>query len=189
MRRIPKPRDPVLFSLLAVVLASVVISALYFTRGRDPGGSLGRRPVVKAEIVMWYDEPGVDGKSAWHSLDTDSPAQIQELLALVKRYPYNQKIDFSRIRLFTEPTTTMWVNLACAPEDGKTAWTQELVYSNGYMAAALSDGKLFSCGVGRFGASRTKEYYARLNSFFLEKEKSPEWKTGQDIQKPGGMGE
>lgn len=189
MRKIPRPRDPLLFFLLAVVLASVVISALYFTRGRDPADSLCRRPVVKAEIVMQYQEPGVNGKSAWHSLYTDSPAQIQELMALVKRYPYNQKIDFSRIRLFTEPTTTMWVTLACAPEDGKTAWTQELVYSDGYMAASLCGGDLFSCGVGRFGASRTKEYYARLNGFFLEKEKNPEWKTAQDIQKPGDAGE
>lgn len=178
MRRIPKPRDPILFSLLAVALLSVIVSAVYFTRSQDIRDGLSGKEVVHAQIVMQYDEPGAEGKSVWRSLYASSPTQIRELMTIVQKYPYNRKPDLSKIgvgRFYTQPTTTMWVTLSCLPENGKNIWAQELVYSDGSMYAALSDGHLFPCGVGRFGTSRTKGYFTELQNFYLQKAKSKEW--------------
>lgn len=129
MRRVPKPRDPILFSLLAVALLSVIVSAAYFTRSQDIRDGLSGKEVVHAQIVMQYDEPGAEGKSVWRSLCTSSPTQIRELMTIMQKYPYNRKPDLSKIgvgRFYTQPTTTMWVTLSCSPENGKNIWAQEL---------------------------------------------------------------
>lgn len=174
LRKIPKPRDPILFSLTVIALLSVAVSWRYFSRGQSVADSLGGRQAVKAELIMQSDTPGVKGKSIRRSISTENPGEIRELTAIMERYPHNRKISFPP-KFFTEPTTMMWANLACAPQDGKTVWTQELVYSDGYMQAAVSDGYLFRCGVGHLGTSRTKKYFTELQNFYQKKAKSMAW--------------
>lgn len=174
LRKIPKPHDPVLFSLVTIAILSAAVSWLYFSRGQSVQDSLGGGQAVKAELTVQVDTPGAAGRSVRRSIRTEDAGKIRELTAIMERYPHNRKISFLP-KFFTETTTMMWVNLACAPENGRTVWTQELVYSDGYMQAALSDGDLFLCGAGRFGNSRTKEYFAQLENFYQKKAKSMDW--------------
>ena len=174
--------------ILLCALAVLMVSwGLWATRSQnlwDP--SHGK--VVYAQIIFQYEDPDAvgGGVSIWHSMDTESPAQVAELVSLVSRYPYNRKADFSKIfgprgRAIYSPLTTMKVSVTCGAQNGKNYWAEEYVCSDGSMEAAVSDGKLFPCAVGRFGTARTEEYCTQLKNFFDEKTKNPDWKTGQNI--------
>lgn len=173
--------------LLCALVVLLVSWGLWATRSKnlwDPS----RGKAVYAQIIFQYDDPDAadGGLSIWHSMDTESPAQVSELVSLVSQYPYNRQADFSAVfgprgRVLYAPLTTMRVSVTCGAKNGKNYWAEELVYSDGAMQAAVSNGKLFPCAVGRFGTARTTEYCTRLKAFFDEKTKSPDWKTGQNI--------
>lgn len=173
--------------LLCTLVVLLLSWGLWATRSQnlwDP--SHGK--VVYAQIIFQYDDRGAagGGVSIWHSMDTESSAQVAELVSLVSQYPYNRQADFSKVfgprsKAMYGPETRMWVSVTCGAQSGKNYWAEEYVCSDGTMEAAVSDGKLFPCAVGRFGTARTAEYCTRLKNFFDEKTKNPDWKTGQNI--------
>ncbi len=182
----------IILCALAVLLAAGAVWAVWATRSQNLWEP-SRGKVKSAQIIFQCEDPGAGGSSTWHSLTTDSPPQIAELVSLVSRYPYNRKADFSkafgpRSKAMYGPETTLWVSLTCGPKNGKNDWVQELVRSDGAMQAAVSDGKLFPCAVGRFGTAQTIEYFTKLQQFFAEKTENPDWRTEQDIRQPWSAG-
>ena len=182
----------ILICTLAVLLAAGAVWGVWATRSQnlwDPS----RGGIKSAQIIFQCEDPGSGGSSTWHSMDTESPTQIAELVSLVNQYPYNRKADFSRAfgarsKAMYGPETRMWVSVTCGAKNGKSYWAEELVCSDGTMQAAVSNGKLFPCAVGRFGTAQTVEYFNKLQQFFAEKTESVDWRTDQDISRPWSAG-
>lgn len=182
----------ILICALAVLLIAGAVWGVWATRSQNLWEP-SRGEVKSAQIIFQLEDPGSGGSSTWHSMETQSPAQIAELVSLVGRYPYNRKADFSktfgpRSKEMYVPETTMWVSLTCGAKNGKNYWAEELVCSDGTMQASVSNGKLFPCGVGRFGTAQTVEYFTKLQQFFAEKTENPDWRTDQDIRQPWSAG-
>jgi hypothetical protein len=193
MRRIFQPgrRTFCCACALAVLLAAGTVWAVWATRSQNLWEP-SRGKVAYAQIILQCDDPYASGGgvSTWHSMDTDSPMQVAELVSLVSQYPYNRKADLGpQNKAIYGPETTMWVSVTCGAKNGKNYWAEELVCSDGSMQAEVSGGKLFPCAVGRFGTARTAEYCTRLQQFFAEKTENPDWRTGQNItQHPWSAG-
>lgn len=182
----------IILCTLAVLLAAGAVWGVWATRSQNLWEP-SRGEVKSAQIIFQMEDPGSGGSSAWHSMETQSSAQIAELVSLVGRYPYNRKADFSRAfgprsKAMYGPETTIWVSLTCGSKNGKNYWAQELVRSDGSMQAAVSSGKLFPCAVGRFGTAQTIEYFTKLQQFFADKTENPDWRTEQDIRQPWSAG-
>ena len=186
-----KRNKMVLLCALAVLLAAGTVWAVWATRSQNLWEP-SRGKVAYAQIIFQYEDPYAPGGgvSTWHSMDTESPAQVAELVSLVSRYPYNRKADLGpRSKAIYGPETRMWVSVTCSAKNGKNYWAEELVCSDGSMQAEVSGGKLFPCAVGRFGTARTAEYCTRLKNFFDEKTKNADWRTGQNTtQHPWSAG-